>query len=106
MKPDDSSPFWKSPALMHRSKHWPERYGARIPMRIKMSITVRPDPWCVVVDPKYRGMVLANEGEYFCTVNSHGAVCGICDDGRQLGVKPDEFEVIEWLDVHQPQFAS
>ena len=31
---------------------------------------------------------------YEATTNKHGAVCGICENGELLGVKPDEFNVL------------
>lgn len=43
--------------------------------------------------------MLARLEEYECWTNSHGAVSGICANGRQLGVKPDEFEVVAWYRV-------
>lgn len=101
--PPTESPFWTSPALALKSKHWPKRYGDRVPLLIKMNMTVRPDFICLMAEPKRKTNIL-NEGElYHTTVNSHGAVCGICDDGQTLGVKPDEFEVIEW---YQPEVTK
>lgn len=32
---------------------------------------------------------------YQATANKNGAVSGICENGVVLGVKPDEFEIIE-----------
>jgi hypothetical protein len=32
-------------------------------------------------------------------VNSHGAVAGWCDNGEKLGVKPGEFDVVEWHEL-------
>jgi hypothetical protein len=40
---------------------------------------------------------VALEGhEYDAWVNSHGAVAAVLDKGERLGVRPYEFEVIEW----------
>lgn len=38
------------------------------------------------------GTFLASEKEYEAKENKFGAVCGLCDNGEWLGVKPDEFE--------------
>lgn len=89
------SAFWKSPALKHRSKHYPERFGDRVPLRIKMLMNVRPDPWCAAIQGK-PGTILRREETYVAWTNSHGAAAGICENGEVLGVKPDEFEVAEW----------
>lgn len=89
------SPFWKSPALAVRSKHWPRRYGRRVPMCIRMNCTVRPD-FAFILPPEERGMILRAGGVYAAVTNTHGAVCGVCDCGHTLGVKPDEFTVIGW----------
>lgn len=93
--PPPESLFWKQIALHTRSKHWPERFGNRIPLRIKMNMTVRPD-FAFILPPEKRGMILIQNEIYIATANSHGAVCGICECGHELGVKPDEFEVEEW----------
>ena len=37
---------------------------------------------------------------YDATANKHGAVCGRCDNGELIGVRPGEFEFVElpkWL---------
>ncbi len=63
---------------------------------IRMLKTVVPDfPFAV----NARTRLLANT-LYGATSNSLGAVCGICDNGELLGVKPGEFEFVEapeWL---------
>jgi hypothetical protein len=96
--PPKDSKFWDSLALKHRSEHWPKRFGNSIPMLIRMNFTVRPDFPALLEESKYQGCVLTGGEVYHTTVNSHGAVCGICDNGQELGVKPDEFEVVEWYD--------
>lgn len=58
----------------------------RILKRVISEILTRPSLW-------------ANPGEeYECDVNPHGAVSIRFLDGNLLGVKPDEFEVIEWTE--------
>lgn len=68
-------------------------------MRIKMLMNVRPDPWCGAIGgigSGGPGTILRYDETYECWANSHGAVAGICANGFKLGVKPDEFEVVEW----------
>lgn len=84
--------FTDSPALKSQSRHYPERFGKRVPRRIKMLRNVWPD-----MTP--RSSLVATEGVvYEAWTNSHGAVAAIIE-GDTLGVKPDEFEVVEW---HNP----
>lgn len=62
-------------------------------MKIRMLKTVYPDLQFVIVCPP--GTVLKCGQIYEATVSASGAVCGICVNGRPLGVKPDEFERVE-----------
>jgi hypothetical protein len=58
-----------------------------------MATTIRPDfPF------GHTGLVAVRGEEYEAWTNSHGAVCAVFSDGERLGVKPYEFEVIEWQD--------
>jgi len=41
------------------------------------------------------GTILREGKEYPGTTNKHGAICGLCDNGELLGVKPGEFEFVE-----------
>lgn len=79
-----------SPALTKQSELYPIRWAGRVPSRIRMTQHVTSDipipPFAVA----YKGK------EYGCWVNSHGAVAAITEHGM-LGVKPDEFEVIEFV---------
>lgn len=72
-------------------------------MLIRMNFVVKPDWMALLGDSKYTGCILYGDQLYHTTVNSHGAVCGICDNGQALGVKPDEFEVVEWFDATTKQ---
>lgn len=82
-----------SPALKHQSEIYPPRYRGRVPWKIKMACTVRPDlEWLC----KTRGTVAVMDGVYECWVNMHGAVSAICRNGEKLGIKPAEFDVVEW----------
>lgn len=63
-------------------------------MKIKMLETVRPDfPFLLIGVPS--DTVLVCGKVYEATKNKYGAVCGICENGQRLGVKPGEFEIVE-----------
>lgn len=84
-----------SPALTHQSKLYPANYRGRVPKKIKMAKTLYPDEIAGFKLGK-PGTMLELNMVYDCWVNSHGAVAGYCDNGEKLGVKPGEFDVVEW----------
>lgn len=65
-------------------------------MKIRMIKDVRSDlPFLSTP-----GTVLKFGKIYDATANKHGAVCGRCDNGELIGVRPGEFEFVElpkWL---------
>lgn len=65
-------------------------------IRIQMLKTVRPDlPF--LASP---GTILFEGETYQAVSNKNGAISGICQNGKQLGVKPGEFKFItapEWV---------
>jgi hypothetical protein len=68
-----------------------------VPKKIKMAKTLYPDlPWMPGIKP---GTMLELNMVYDCWVNIHGAVAGWCDHGEKLGVKPGEFDVVEWHEL-------
>jgi hypothetical protein len=75
-----------------------ERPTKTLAIRIHMLKTVIPDfPFGIK-----KGTRLLADGIYGATSNSLGAVCGICEGGELLGVKPGEFKFIQapkWLRV-------
>ena len=87
-----------SPALKHQSESYPPRYRGRVPWKIKMACTVRPDLEFLVEKflGKKHGTVAVMDEVYECWVNMHGAVAAICRNGEKLGIKPAEFDVVEW----------
>lgn len=92
--PGKDSIFWESPALLNGfSKHYPEHFKGLIPLRVKILRFVYPD---YNLDGT-AGHCSENE---ICVVwtNIHGAVTAECAGNRKLGLRPDEFEVIEWYD--------
>ena len=84
-----------SPALTHRSKHYPAAWHQKVPKRVRMAKTVYSD---VPVFMTGGERLAALDGkEYNVWVNSQGAVTAILEDGQRLGLKPYEFEIIEWV---------
>jgi hypothetical protein len=86
-------------ALEHQSEHYPKHWQGKVPKRVRMLQNVTVDlpfmasPSCEVI-----------EGcEYEVSVNTHGAVSAITQNGKLPGLKPSEFEVIEW---HKPMSAN
>lgn len=63
-------------------------------MKIKMLETVRPDFPFILSGVPFDTILVCGE-EYEATKNKYGAVCGICENGQKLGVKPGEFEFVE-----------
>lgn len=86
-----------SPALKQQSKHYPERYKGRVPKAVRMLETVTADAIPGLgIPPECRDMIAVASAEYPVWVNMHGAVSVLLPNGKQLGLKPDEFEVTEW----------
>ena len=83
----------ESPALKHRDpKYYPANYHNRVPWKVRMACTVHPD-FAFLAPP---GTVAIRNQIYECWVNSYGAVSAICANGQRLGLKPAEFDVVEW----------
>lgn len=61
---------------------------SRVPMLVRLHETIRGD------FPFHK--TVAGPGEYPCQVNPHGAVSVLADNGRPLGLKPGEYEVLAW----------
>lgn len=81
-----------SPALQFQSEHYPASWHGKVPKRVRMAKTVRPD----IPISESLGIAAKRQKEYEVWVNSHGAVSAICENGKRLGLRPYEFEVIEW----------
>lgn len=94
MTPQDSA------ALKFQSEHYPLEWAGRVPSRVKVTASrgVRPDGY-MGLWPEYRGLVCLFGEEYDAECNSHGAVAAIFPDGRVLGLRPNEFEIIAWHEV-------
>lgn len=103
MTTEQSQAQSQSPALVainHSS--YPVRFYGRVPKTIKMLETVKPDriPGLGYL-PGSNGMVALAGQDYPAWTNKYGAVSAIMADGRMLGVKPDEFEVIEFFPIKE-----
>jgi hypothetical protein len=84
------------PALHSQSKDYPARFMGRVPKTIRMRRTVQPDEPLRSLDPEWSRVIAEHSMLYPAYTNSHGAVSAVLDEGRKLGVKPDEFEIVEW----------
>lgn len=74
---------------------YPARYDKKIPLRVRMTTTVVSEmPF--FIQQKTDCPVAIHGNEFYVKVNSYGAVTAIFDDGRMLGLKPGEFEIIEY----------
>lgn len=58
-------------------------------MKIKMLRTVRPDYPCLSIAKP--GTILYAGVEYEATANQYGGICGVCENGVKMGLKPGEF---------------
>lgn len=76
--------------------NYPKKYEGRVPLKIRMLKTVTSDIPFFFTEAKMRAPDAIEGQEYYVHVNSHGAVTVIFENGTTLGVRPKEFEVIEW----------
>lgn len=87
-----------SPALKcQTADYYPASWRGKVPARVRMCKTVTADFIVAVASPDAHP-VAQNDADYDVWVNSQGAVAAIFEDGRQLGLRPYEFEIIEWHD--------
>jgi len=89
------------PALKHQSDCYPSKWMGRVPKKVRMLQTVRPDLPQFMRSEDWDTIALNGE-QYDAYTNSHGVVCAFVavteqnPDGKLLGLKPDEFEIVEW----------
>ena len=86
----------RSPALDFQSEHYPERFNGKVPKRVRLLRTIHSDLTAFIASGEFLFGVVGQE--YDCLVNSHGAVSIVSALYRDsmLGLKPDEFEVVEF----------
>jgi hypothetical protein len=82
------------PALHKRATNDGYPFGNRVPKTIRMTQTVTSD--FAFLLPNDHDQVAVASATYPAWTNSYGAVAAVFPDGRKLGVKPGEFEVVEW----------
>ena len=63
-----------------------------VPARVRLPREVRGD--CIFDNTPSK--LVAPPGDYDCTSNYWGAISVIVADGKRLGIKPAEFEVLGW----------
>lgn len=81
----------ESPACYYKSDSYP--YGDRQPYKVRMLVTVKSDlPYMTLAETAVQGEV------YEVYTNSHGAISVYLPCGEKLGIKPGEFEIVEWYD--------
>ena len=85
----------RGPAFEEQSSDYP--WPGKVPVRIRMTMTVRQDGWWPNMQAGARLIARGGE-EYEAWTNKFGAVAAYVN-GERLGVKPDEFEVVEFCEV-------
>jgi hypothetical protein len=87
--------FLASPALTDQSDIYPARFEGRVPKLIRPTRFVRSDLPAIIVGSD---VSVTPHGVYYATTNRNGAVCAVrsASRGDALGLKPDEYEVVEW----------
>lgn len=81
-----------NPALTDQSDSYPKAWGGKVPLRVRMLQTVRPD---ILLYRQDLSMFCKYGEEYEVITNRNGAVSAIVS-GSLLGLRPHEFEIIEW----------
>lgn len=79
-------------ALLDEIEQLKAQNVSRVPRRVRMLTTVRSDIPCE------RGIIAYACCDYDVSVNPMGAVSVVLDGNIKLGLRPGEYEVIEWGD--------
>ncbi|WP_314408823.1 hypothetical protein [Pseudomonas kuykendallii] len=89
------------PALHQQSADYP--FDRRVPKTVRMLRNVTPDPM-QIIGLGYLDIPTAPAGALIPVwTNSYGAVAAVLPDGQRIGLKPDEFEVVDWIDLDPPE---
>ncbi len=90
-----------SPALRFRSGHYPDRFNGRVPSAVRTLRRVGPEGMICMTMSRRKVLALnIPAGEVVPVwVNSHGAVAAILPGVGELGLRPDEFDVVDWHDL-------
>jgi len=87
-----TTPMIDCPALQLRDpKHYPKRYGDRVPATIRAVGSRGSDIAGLTKEPALR---VENGEIYGAWTNSYGAVCAVSPEGLKLGLRPSEFDVV------------
>lgn len=86
-----SSVMPQSPALKLKALGYPAHWEGKVPRMVRM---LRPVSPCIVRQGAPKGVEIGEEFE--AMVNSYGAVSALLPGGFRLGLRPGEFEVIEF----------
>ena len=87
-----------SPALEKKFVGYP--FGSKVPAKIKMLRTVKSTPSMFPAPGEVVRLAVAGSVLPVYT-NSYGAVSAILSDNIRLGVRPGDFEVVEWHADHK-----
>lgn len=88
-----------SPALLKRNKgQFPATFKDRVPLKVKIIKTVVPILFYLIDSS---GSILESGNEYYVWVTAYGTVSAILSNGKMVGVKPDEYDVIEWHKIYK-----
>ncbi len=83
------------PALHVRRTDKGYPFGDKVPKTVRLKQTVTTD--FIHGMPISKDVLVAvNNATYPAWTNSYGAVAAVFQDGKHLGLKPDEFEIVEW----------
>jgi hypothetical protein len=88
-------------ALETPNNSLPPEWNGRIPQTVRLRETVRPDFIGPITNRECARMVAYSGSVWPCRCNPHGAVAIVFPSGELLGVKPGEFDVIDWKPVVQ-----
>jgi hypothetical protein len=86
------------PAVRAKSKLYPKRFKGKTPKTVRVLHVVQADWPAELADPSWKGVRAEPGIDYPAWTNSHGAVAAHLPGGKQLGLKPAEFEVTAWLE--------
>ena len=97
----------ESSALSWRDSSYPACYRGRVPWKIRVLKEIKSDiPAIWAIKPNDPATVLHSGDIVECRVNMYGAVAGIRANGELLGLKPGEFEVIQFHGEPPPLFVT
>lgn len=78
--------YYQAGHTQHKNGEW--RKPPYVPSRVRI-------PLGACGDGPFRETYV-EAGDYDCTSNKNGAVCVVATNGSKLGLRLDEFEVLEW----------